>query len=730
MSKVFKTIAKILGPILLMTPFALVGAALIIGSTALSVRDARKQKKAQQRALESLSSSQTLMIRQPIMPRRFVYGRARVGGMWVYVDTSSDNKYLYLVLALCQGPVKAIGDIYFNDQVVTLDGSGNGTGKWADKVRIKKHLGTTTQTVDTFLESDSTEWTSNHRLLGIAYISLRLQFDPGIFPNGLPNVSAVVTGKSDIVDGRDDSTGYTSNAALCLADYMTEANLGPNIDFDDELNHTDFDTAADTCDDQVTVESTGAVTTNYSSDANQLTLADHGLHDSQIVQFTTTGTLPIGLSTGTDYFVINSLKDSFEVTTALDDPASLVTLTSNGSGTHSFTAKEFKYTFNGVINTDNSPEENIKIFRDAMAGNVSYIGGKWVINAGEYFTPTLTIDESMLVGPIKFRPRVSKRERFNTVKGLFVTNQNRFQPADYPPITNSTYVTNDGEELTQGLDLPATNTPQAAQRIAKILLEKSRKERTLELVCNIEALKAQAGKTVIVNLPRYNINNQPFDVDAFNLEVSGGKVEITLGLSETAASVYSWTSGSDEQSFDMSDEPALSDGLPSAPTALTVTNTTTGREVVEAFMEWDATTDEYILQGGLVVVEWKKTADSTYQSITGSPASVEFPVKNLVPATSYDFRVAWRNKFGGQSEWAEETGHTTASSTSSAFAYTHTQSTPSTTWSITHDLGYQPGTVRVYNGSDQPVLHFAQKGTTTTITLEFNSAISGVAYFS
>ena len=42
------------------------------------------------------------------------------------------------------------------------------------KVRIKKHLGTSTQLADADLVSDVSQWTTDHRIRGKAYIYVRL----------------------------------------------------------------------------------------------------------------------------------------------------------------------------------------------------------------------------------------------------------------------------------------------------------------------------------------------------------------------------------------------------------------------------------------------------------------------------------------------------------------------------------------------------------------------------
>ncbi len=71
------------------------------------------------------------------------------------------------------------------------------------------------------------EWTSNHRLLATAYLYIVLQFDSDVFPNGVPEISAVVKGKK-VYDPRTSTTAWSDNPALCLRDYITSGKGGDN----------------------------------------------------------------------------------------------------------------------------------------------------------------------------------------------------------------------------------------------------------------------------------------------------------------------------------------------------------------------------------------------------------------------------------------------------------------------------------------------------------------------
>ncbi|MES2706066.1 MAG: hypothetical protein V4726_05620 [Verrucomicrobiota bacterium] len=180
----------------------------------------------------------TSMVRRSTASRRIAYGRARLGGIWFYPETTgASNETLHLILGLCEGPVEAIETVYFDDEAVTLDADGNGTGKWAGSVLIKKHLGTPDDPAEPLLTAVSTRWTAAHRLTGIAYLYVRLTVNLELF-SAVPEISAVVKGKNNIWDPRTNLRGYSTNPALCLNDYLTTSLVGPGI------AQADIDTAA------------------------------------------------------------------------------------------------------------------------------------------------------------------------------------------------------------------------------------------------------------------------------------------------------------------------------------------------------------------------------------------------------------------------------------------------------------------------------------------------------
>lgn len=216
--------------------------------------------------------NRTRIIKNPIEARRLVYGTTRLSGVMAYAESTDNDKYLHLVLMLASHEISAINTIYINDEAVTLDGSGNVTApaKYANLIRIKKHLGADNQIADSDLVAESASWTTAHRLRGIAYVYVRLEYSVDAFPNGIPNISAIVDGKK-VYDPRTATTAFSNNPALCIRDYLLDQRYGFRATTD-EINDTAFSTAADICDESISLAA-GGTESRYTLDGTITTAA-------------------------------------------------------------------------------------------------------------------------------------------------------------------------------------------------------------------------------------------------------------------------------------------------------------------------------------------------------------------------------------------------------------------------------------------------------------------------
>ena len=101
-----------------------------------------------------------------------------------------------------------------------------GSGNTADI-----NLGTTTQTAFSNLITNSSggsaEWTSNHKMLGVACYYMRLDGSDREKWRTFPIVESVVRGRL-LYDPRTEQTTYSNNPALAIRDYLTNSIYGAN----------------------------------------------------------------------------------------------------------------------------------------------------------------------------------------------------------------------------------------------------------------------------------------------------------------------------------------------------------------------------------------------------------------------------------------------------------------------------------------------------------------------
>jgi len=162
------------------------------------------------------------------LDHQIIYGKVRVGGAILYEEsTGTDNLYFHRIIGIAGHEVTSFDEIYINDELATIDLYGNVTSpsRYNNKVRINLHLGSSDQSADVNLVSESAKWTSAHRLRGIAYMYVRFAFDTDVFPNGVPIITATVKGKK-VYNPATGLTAWSDNPALCLRDYLTTQTYG------------------------------------------------------------------------------------------------------------------------------------------------------------------------------------------------------------------------------------------------------------------------------------------------------------------------------------------------------------------------------------------------------------------------------------------------------------------------------------------------------------------------
>lgn len=199
-----------------------------------------------------------------------VYGRRRVGGIRLFVSTEGENnKYLHIVLALSEGEIDGIEEIYMDDFLAWQGNTQHGerynanVGKYKGNVTFEAYHGKENQTAAP-LTAGVGGWGSSQRLRGIAYISFRLEWvkiesqdDQDESPwSNMPNITVVMRGKkvadaTQFVPGEierpiayeDETVSYNSIPINCLLDYLRNPIYGKGLT-NDKIDFASFQNEA------------------------------------------------------------------------------------------------------------------------------------------------------------------------------------------------------------------------------------------------------------------------------------------------------------------------------------------------------------------------------------------------------------------------------------------------------------------------------------------------------
>jgi hypothetical protein len=436
--------------------------------------------------------SRRAVIRDSVQPRTIIYGEVKTGGTLIYINTGGQkNEFIDFVIAIAGHEVSAITDVWFDDDKITnaninggaaAGGIVGGSSKYAEKAWIYKYLGVDSQTASsTLTASYPTEWTSDHRGRGVAYVHIRLRRDLDLFPQGPPgNFSFIVRG-AKVYDPRLDSTNggsgshriadpstwaYSNNPALCVADYVmggTIVNTGTRVNrrgFGADPNDVDWlsiISGANICDELVTIP---------------------------------------------------------------------------GSTTQK------RYVCDGALSMGEYPSENIEQMLTCCMGQVTPPGSKYKLFVGAYSSPSFTLTEADLAGTVEYVKDTKRADRYNSVTGTRWDTASG-QETEFLPRNSSAYEAEDGARLERPITLPFTVDEYRAQRIAQVILRRSREQATLIWRGKLGCLRVGIWETVSVTVAELGLSAKVFRCTSRSFHPSAdGEVVVELTLREENASTY------------------------------------------------------------------------------------------------------------------------------------------------------------------------------------------------
>lgn len=386
------------------------------------------------------------------------------------------------------------------------------------------------------------------------------------------------------------------------------------------------------------------------------------------------GTLPGGLSAGTDYYYIPGAPGEGGLAVSLDDARRgiAVALSSDSIGPCQITVTgEPRYTMNGTFRTDAEPGDIIESMLAAMAGSAVRAGGAWRVQAGVWSAPDVSFGPGDLSGGITVQTRRSRRDLCNCVRGVYSSPEDLWQPTDYPARQVAAYIEEDAdEEIWRDIDLSQwTDSPSMAQRIARIALERNRRQIVTRWPLNLTGLRAQAMQTVELNNDLWGWAGKTFEAGACAF-VQRGDTDAAFGFdytfTELDESVFAWTPAADESAM----RPAPATTLPSPfrvakPSNLQVSSGNDalylkkdGTVVSRLRVTWGAPADAFVASGGEIVCQYKRSDEDVWQPSLSVPGDMaELYIWDVQDGAAYDLRIEARNRAGVGSGWVERLGY-------------------------------------------------------------------------
>lgn len=199
------------------------------------------------------TSASPSVFRQSIANSFIIYGKRRVGGLLIFFHPRG-KEYRYFVIAAAGHQCKGVTRWFLGDEVVTVDGAGKVTsGKYANNAWLWFYRGTDDQVAHpTFVAETEGKWTVNHRGRRTALIYAKFKMTNDVVQAGMPNITAEIEGKDDILDPRTDVRGYTRNAALVFYDWLAMAREEGGFGaYEDEIDWDWVSAQANVCDEVV-----------------------------------------------------------------------------------------------------------------------------------------------------------------------------------------------------------------------------------------------------------------------------------------------------------------------------------------------------------------------------------------------------------------------------------------------------------------------------------------------
>ena len=634
-----------------------------------------------------------------------IYGTRRVGAQIIYMDVSdNDSRDLYVVYALSVGELEEImlktveldgislydgnrfrDGGYLGSDRSSIDNNYNplntvsqnglgidaGAGSFGSNPALRyryvlnAHHGAATQTADPMLVASMPNWTSAHKLNGVAYIAAHYGFDAEGIWSGIPQLTVQVKGKK-VYDPRDNTQTfgtpstykYSGNPALCFLEYITNNEYGKGLTAS-QINMSTFSTAANVCETYTTQpyfnDVAQDITWSADADDNQFTVGGTDANEKwwqnkigEILSiYDANGDLVIDATEITDVRRNEFYDENKEFVVIIDD-----SFDEDGTDVAgSWLLKIKRFQCNAYIDCNKTVMENAKDLLSNMRGIFTYIDGKYELQVEDTGTSTFSITQDHIISESGIAIDYGNKDKKANKVVVEFFNANKKYELDTATVLHDAspeYYSDDNDEILElKVEFPYISDPYIAYNMGKAILVRSRNQMTIQFLGTPEMYKLNIGDIVDVTYAGLGLGGKVCRVEALELQANG---LVAVSLIEYF-DVYTWEVPPQEPVEELVNTPSAY--AVKAPTGLSFVDTdssATGRP----FLTWDEPTDFPNYQYRINVV------DSSSNQLLNKIVDVENCDMTMIPIDNgYVASVTSLNTLGTESSPATLTFNVT-----------------------------------------------------------------------
>ncbi len=580
---------------------------------------------------QALRSNQAIDVstRQPAQPRQVIYGVSRVAGTIVYMGTSGSNKdYLNTAVVWAGHPCQAIQELYVDSKLVHFADNGGAWGN-ADGSTYRDDANNQYSFGGLYMEprlgpnnvymaslgANKPEWTGDKLINGCCWSYIKYTYSASKYPNGTPNPRATILGKNSIWDPRTNTTSWSNNAALCIADFLCDPIYGFGFSHAD-LDQAQLVAAANICDEQVPLAAGGTESRYTINGAFDSSAAPGDILASMLDA--------CGGRISTAGGTIKIYPAAWIAPTLAFDESDLVNKVAWSP------RRKFRELITSVKGTYVAPNDPYS----RPAGN--YYGTNGKDQAGNTFS-----DFQYEWQPTDFPAYIQDSEHG------YAVNQ---------PLVNS-----GGVELWSDMRLQFVTSAATAQRLAKIKLMRNQMQGSGTLAFNLGAYQCQPLDVIQFSFPALQMTHKMLEITTMRFVPSaaddGVSLHIECDVAETDPSVYAWST-SEELTPQGGTSPTLGfAGAVAAPVSPTITDSAAtayvgpdGVAQPRLSVSWTAPADVFVSQ---IQVQYQLNGWNAWQDAgvvdAGNTATY---VSGVVTGQVYNVRLRSVKPSGATSDWA------------------------------------------------------------------------------